>query len=64
MLEEQLFQIIFFSCFFLCLGVFELQSLTEDVMRQTEREKQLQTKFNELQTDLRSLDPTNELLTN
>lgn len=33
-------------------------------MRQTEREKQLQTKFNELQTDLRSLDPTNELLTN
>lgn len=64
MLEEQLFQIFFFSCFFLCLGVFELQSLTEDVMRQTEREKQLQTKFNELQTDLRSLDPTNELLTN
>lgn len=33
-------------------------------MRQTEREKQLQTKFADLQAELRTVDPTNELLIN
>lgn len=34
---------------------FSFQSLTEDVNRQTEREKQLQKRYSELQSDLEDL---------
>lgn len=40
------------------------QTLTEDVMRQMEREKQLQVKYAELQLELKSLDPSNLILKN
>lgn len=57
--QQNCYNFIFCVLFFF----FYLQSLTEDVERQTEREKQLQKQFAELQDELRTLDPNNELLT-
>lgn len=38
------------------------QTITEDVIRQTEREKQLQAKYADLKTELQKLDPASPLL--